>query len=131
MSTVRIVVPFQKETLPHENFFESFADKHILHTDARESGAIAILADEDTQVDMDLAYMGLFAFVHGKELPETHDFFHSSEYNQFRHEKKKEFYSAFKPVRDDETEVMGSITVQEIKDYAFAIMKDELKKLKS
>lgn len=127
--TMRYVVPFKKDALPSElSYLDSFKQKMLAHNDDTRLAYLAIESDE--KVDMELAYMGLFAFVHGKSHPETHDFFFGIDSNQFRHERNREFYTAYAPKADDSIEVIGTIQHQDIVKYSHDLLLAEIKERK-
>lgn len=126
---MRYIVPFKKDTLPSElSFLDSFKQKELTHNAETQLCYIAI--ESDDHVDMEQAYMGLFAFIHGESHPETHDFFFGCDFNQFRHEKSRTFYTAYAPKLDDTQEVIGTIQHQDIVKYSHALLLVELKERK-
>lgn len=126
---MRYVVPFKKDEMPSSlSFIDSMKQKQLKHSYLTQLSYLAI--ESDVNIDMELAYMGLFAFVHGESHPETHDFFLSADVNHFRHEKSRTFYTAYAPQVNDTLEVVGTIQYQDILKYSHALLLAELKEKK-
>lgn len=126
---MRYVVPFKKDEMPSSlNFVDSMKQKQLKHSDQTQLSYLAI--ESDVNIDMELAYMGLYAFVHDASHPETHDFFFSADVNHFRHEKSRTFYTAYAPQLNDTHEVVGTIQYQDILKYSHALLLAELKEKK-
>lgn len=126
---MRYIVPFKKDEMPSSlSFIDSMKQKQLKHSDLTQLSYLAI--ESDVNIDMELAYMGLFAFVHGESHPETHDFFLSADVNHFRHEKSRTFYTAYAPQVNDTLEVVGTIQYQDILKYSNALLLAELKEKK-